>query len=438
VSMTTLVHGKAVVAPVVSTERGPFAKLYDKAEVVMNRTKYRWFNRRQIGFSWNFERKCYELLIQDPVTGNIVEAFTATKSAIGTWASRAGHTLSRPIWTVVTHQTPDQVIPIAKAVLTDQYAKLSYTDIVAAVEQVCRKISGIVNTEVQGFEVHPDYLNANIIMGDLAIPMPSGPVLDVISVGVRISSSLTGQAAVKILPWAKRIKCDNSLMFGEDTARGLSEERVVKIVHRWGGMRYDPAERQGDRFTVTQRNIDYLEDRSAQNLLLGDASNRIAYKYRNRLWTAVQSNIEDATRIVQGAAVAAGTPVPEGVAQDMLGSIIDQWLGEAPADGVDLRKKDLKKFEFFQDDEKRSSFLVKITQQLHLYGAQLGYSMYSVIQALTEHKILVNLPPDVRVVVEDWAARYCFNLSDQYNPDVTPVERIPPEEVEDILKNLKY
>ncbi len=71
-------------------------------------------------------------------------------------------------------------------------------------------------------------------------------------------------------------------------------------------------------------------------------------------------------------------------------------------------------------------------------GGQLGYSMYSVIQALTEHKILVDLPPDVRVVVEDWAARYCFNLSDQYNPEATPVERIEPEHVKEILDSLRY
>ncbi|MHA1289787.1 MAG: hypothetical protein ACTSPB_20585 [Candidatus Thorarchaeota archaeon] len=431
-SMTTLVHGKAVVSPYISEERNPFDELYRKAKEIMDHTEYRWFNRRQIGFAWNFERKCYELEIQDPETGRVIESFTATKAAISKWAS-----LSRPVWTVVTHKTPEQEIATALSVLTDQYAILSYTDIVSAVEQICREISGITNTEVQGFEVHPDYLKANIIMGDLAIPMPSGVPMDVITVGVQVSSGLTGDAAVKIVPWAKRIKCDNSLMFGDDTTKNFDKERTVKMVHRWGGMRYDPAERQGEGFVLGEQNFSYLRG-NAEQVLLEERTQRIGWKYRNKLWTAVQSNLEDATMIVRGAAVAANTPIPEGEGPALLGSIIDQWLGEAPADGVDLRKKELKKFEYFKDDGSRANFLQRISQQLEFYGRQMGYSMYSIIQALTEHKILVDLPPDVRVVVEDWAARYCFNLSEQYNPNVTPVERLDPNEVIEILRSLKY
>ena len=87
---------------------------------------------------------------------------------------------------------------------------------------------------------------------------------------------------------------------------------------------------------------------------------------------------------------------------------------------------------------RRSNFLTRIATQLEHYGRTLGFSMYSVVQAMTESKILVDLPDDVRVVVEDWAARYCFNLSEQYNPDVTPVERLEPSEVTEILRGLKY
>jgi hypothetical protein len=192
-----------------------------------------------------------------------------------------------------------------------------------------------------------------------------------------------------------------------------------RFVHKWGGMKFDI----GDN-PVTDRNIEWLE---------GHASVKLGYKYRNSLRQAVFSNLEDSVNVVRGAAVAAGSTLDEHQAPRMLSNIVDMWIGEAPASGVDFRKRD---FEFLKGDMPRTQFIAAATEKLQYYGATLGYSMYTIIQALTERPILMSLPNNVRVAVEDWAARYCIQMSEQYDPTTTPVENISSEDFEKILEGL--
>jgi hypothetical protein len=414
--MTQIVNGKGAVVPLIVRGRNPFDIVYREADKVMSRTEYVWCNRREIGFEWDYELKVYKLVLRDDVTGRKFSEFVATKSAISSWAAKANSTLSRSVWTVVSYQSPTDDLPTAMAVLTDQYAILSYTDIVSSVEKVSNELAHDHRTRVQRIEISPDHLKLDLVMHDLAVPTELQSVGDVLSVGVQVQSGLTGKAAVSILPYCIRLSCLNRMTrsyFGEDSGD------KVRFIHRWGGMRFDI----GDN-PIIGNNIDWLQS---------NASAKLGYKYTNSLRQAVFSNLEDSVNIVRGAAVAANSVLTSDEAPRRLVNIVDMWIGEAPASGVDFRKKD---FEFLKGDMPRTHFIAAATEKLQYYGATLGYSMYTIIQALTERPILLSLPSDVRVAVEDWAARYCIDMAAQYDPSTTPVENISSEDFEKILDGL--
>jgi len=416
-SMTQVVYGKGVVVPLIVEGRNKFDAVYREAEKVMGRTDYVWCNRREISFDWDYDLRAYVLILKDKVANREANRFIATKSAISTWSSKANSTLSRDVWTIVSYQSPSDDIPTALAVLTDQYAVLSYTDIVSSIEKVANELAHENKTQVQRIEISPDKLQVDLVMADLAIPTELQQVGDVLSVGVNVSSSLTGKAAVRVLPYCIRLSCMNRITrtsFGDDAVRD-----DVRLIHKWGGMKYDI----GDS-PIEGRNIDWLQERAS--LKLGD-------KYRNSVRAAVFSNLEDSVNVVRGAAVAAGSRLNEHEAPRIMSGIIDMWLGETPAAGVDFRKKD---FAFLKQDMPRTNFIAAVTEKLQYYGATLGYSMYSIIQALTERNILMGLPSDVRAAIEDWAARYCIKASEMYDPQTTPVENISSEDFGKILDGL--
>lgn len=417
-SMTQIVNGKGVVVPLIVDGRKPFDAIYKEAKKVMGRTKYIWCNRREIGFEWDYELKTFILILRDGlVAGREYDRFIATKSAISNWASKANSTLSRSVWTIVTYQSPVDDIPTAMAVLTDCYAVLGYTDIVSSIENVTNALAHENKTKVQRIEISPDYLKADLVMADMVIPTELQQVGDVLSVGVQVSSSLTGKAAVRILPYTIRLSCMNRMTattFGGDSARD-----DVRFIHKWGGMKIDI----GDS-AIEGRNVDWLQEHS---------SAKLGNKYRNALRQAVFSNLEDSVKVVQGAAVAAGSRLTEHEAPRMLSNIIDMWLGETPAEGVDFRKKE---FEFLKQDMPRTNYIAAVTDKLQYYGSTLGYSMYSIIQALTERNILLGLPGQVRVAIEDWAARYCIKMSESYDANRTPVVNVSGEDLDKILDGL--
>ena len=76
-SMTQLVHGKAVVVPQVIEGRNPFDRIYKEADDLMGRTEYVWCNRREIGFEWDRELGAYLLLHRDPVEDRVFNKFLA-------------------------------------------------------------------------------------------------------------------------------------------------------------------------------------------------------------------------------------------------------------------------------------------------------------------------------------------------------------------------
>ena len=414
-SMTQLVHGKAVVVPEIVEGRNPFSRIYEEADNIMGRTDYIWCNRREISFVWNRELGAYLLELNDQVEGRKFAKFLATKSAIRNWALKANSTLSRDVWTIVTYLAPDDDIPTALNVLTDQYAILSYTDMLSSIEKVCNELATDRTTKLQRLSISPDFMTADLVMADLAIPTELQQVGDVLSVGVQVSSSLTGKAAVRIRPYCIRLSCLNRITTTVD-----GEDSGVKFVHKWGGMRYDI----GDN-PLNERNVRWLQDRASQKL---------GNRYLNSLRGAVFSNLEDSMNIVRGAAVSANTPLSSVEAPRMLSGIIDSWIDESPSAGVDFRKKD---FDYFNGDEPRAGYIAAATNVLRQYSAQLGCSMYSVIQALTDRSTLLSLPDVARAAVEDWAARYCIKQSESYDPTESLIVNITGQDLEKILGSLK-
>lgn len=411
-SLQQIVYGKAELEPEEITERSEFDKLYDKASEMMDRTEYKWYNFRQLVPRWNYDRHCFELEAQSS-TGQVLNRFTATQGAISDWARRANTTLTRDVWTVVGYHFPDEEVPVALAVLSDQYAILEYTDIVSALYKIAKRLSDDENIRVNKASLSPYYMNVDLSFSDMILPTQTGRG-DAISAGIRVSSSMTGDAAVRILPYVERLVCKNGLI--------VNDPGKARFIHRWGGMKFDV-----DQRPLTERNIDWLSR---------NARRRIGHKFESKLREIAFTSFEKAIKVVKGASVAVGTPTDEQSSVSIFDNIVGTWLGEAGSEitSIDHKKKD---FSYLTEDKARAEFRKEVISKLKFYGGTLGYSMYSVIQALTEREILRELPEDVAIAIEDWAARYCLFLSEKYNPDEHRIEVIPAAEIEAIVKELK-
>lgn len=413
-SYQQLVNGKAEISPILIDHRNPFNKVYQIADDITQRSEYIWSNRRQMVVEWNYDRQCYELLVRSQSHWDrVVHRFTATKQAISDWSRKLNTTLASDVWTIVSFYPDGEDIPVALAVLTDKYAILKYTDIVSSIEKIMTEFTDDINVNM--ISMSPYHMNVDVSMSDMAISTELAEVGDIISAGVRLKSSLTGNAAVWIGPYVMRLDCKNGVTISDP--KHSSSERFV---HRWGGMQYDL-----DNRPVTQTNTNWLKK---------NASKSLGWKYKQTIRKLVYANFQDSVEIVKGASVAASTPATGDVSRSIVNNIIDTWLTESKAQGIDHRKKD---FEYLSDDRHKADFKTDVIAQLEIYGNKLGYSMYSVIQALTERKILRELPEDVAEAVEDWAGRYCLFLSEKYTPDKHRIERIPSSEVEELLKGLR-
>jgi hypothetical protein len=310
------------------------------------------------------------LEIQSPTSGQVLERFTTTKDAISDWARRANTTLSRDVWAIVGYHFDDEPVPVALVVLSDQYAILEYTDIVSALWDIAKRLSEDDNIRVNKASLSPYYMNVDISFSDMVLPTQNTRG-DVISAGIRVSSSMTGNAAVKILPYVERLVCKNDLI--------VNDPGSARFVHRWGGMRFDM-----DNRPLTDRNIEWLSR---------NARKKMGNKFSSELRKLAFSNFERAISVVKGASVAIDVPTDEQSSVSIFDNIVGTWLGEAGSeaystDQIAVKRKDRKKFAFLSEDKARANFRTEVIKKLKFYGSQLGYSMYSVIQALTEREIL--------------------------------------------------